>query len=149
MKNIYVILSLLFWGCTPSCDYPYRENLDKFLLDEIKYKIPDRETILVFLPLDSCNPCLQGTIQMLVDSKESNLDIVISTSDMEVIKRFDIDSLKVSSSRKYVDLKNNYQRYEIGVVAPMIFHFKERECVFHSETTDDKKPKIKEHFGWI
>ncbi|GCC50872.1 hypothetical protein SanaruYs_10910 [Chryseotalea sanaruensis] len=148
MKIIYVLLILFCFSCTPSCDYPYRETLDKFLAKEVNYTIPQEETILIFLPLDGCNPCLQGTVKMLMESKANNLDIVVSTKDNDTIKKFGLDKLDLPKNRIHHDTMNNYERYEMGIVAPMIFHFKDGKCVFHSETTDDKKSIIKKHFGW-
>lgn len=149
MKSMFILVILFCFSCTPSCDYPYRGNLDQFLAKEIDFTIPQEETILVFLPLDGCNPCLQGTIMMLAESKVDNLDIIVSTKDSDTIKKFGLDKLVTTGSRIHHDKKNNYERYEMGIVAPMIFHFKEGKCVFHSETTDDKKQSIKEHFGWL
>jgi hypothetical protein len=153
MNRAAYLLSMLSWlvfACSPGpdCDYPYRENLDLYLLKEVNYTIPDEETILAILPLDGCNPCLEKTIQMLVASQAPNISVVVATADERDLEKFDIKRLWSYKERTYYDMKNRVARYEIGVVAPMIFHFKDGHCVFHSETTDVNRPQILAHFNW-
>jgi len=153
MKGLFLILIcvLINFSCSnDNCKYPYRENLDKFLADELNYRIPEDETILVFLPLDACSSCLESTIKTLVDNKKSShIDIIVSTSNRKSMKRFGIQNLNSPNYKIYFDKQNKYLEYELGVLAPMIFHFRNRDCQFHSETTSANLMKIKKHFGWL
>lgn len=140
-------LIFLIFSCTTDCDYPYRDNLDKFLATEVGYKIPDGDVILVMLPLDGCNTCLNSTIDMLINSKDA-YDLIISATDNNQVNKYNLGRLNLPSERMHFDLKNNYNRYEIGVNAPLIFRFKNRKCEFYSETTENNHQRIKKYFGW-
>src|SRR5688572_15746572 len=89
-----------------TCDYPYRANLDKYLLNEVQYTIPEEETILAILPLNGCNPCLKSTIDMLAESKEKNLELIVSTNDERDIKKFDLDKIDIPKAQIHYDLKS-------------------------------------------
>jgi hypothetical protein len=148
IKGVILTLPIfLIFSCSRDCPYPYRNNLDKFLSTEVDYKIPHEETILVLLPLDACNTCLVSTIDMLVKSRAS-LVVVISTTNKNNIKKFNLDQLNLPIESFHFDWENNYSRYEIGVHAPVIFHFVNRRCRFFSETTDNNHHRIKQYFGW-
>ncbi|MDH5398020.1 MAG: hypothetical protein OEX02_07730 [Cyclobacteriaceae bacterium] len=144
IKSAFIIFCSLLVSCQCNCEYPYKDNLTEFLSTEANYKIPQGNVILVILPLDACSSCLLSTIEMLKNSHDE-LDIVVATSSKRNLKNFGLENL---SGNIYFDLKNNYSRYEIGAGVPLIFHFKNGECLFYSETTDDKKSQIKKHFKW-
>jgi hypothetical protein len=138
-------------SCVDKCTYPYREELDKFLVNELNYQIPSSsEVILIMLPLDGCSSCLASTIQLLsvAKRKEDKIELVISTQDKRKINDYGVWKLGFEESSIHLDSTNNYVRYEIGVHVPVIFHFKNGACEFFSETTEINQVKIKKYFDW-
>jgi hypothetical protein len=148
MKNFYCFFVVLFVISCSQEEYPYRKDLDSFLSTLFNYEITKEETIMVFLPMDGCSTCLESTIELLVDNREATLNLIVSSSDDNVFEQFELGKLRTKANKFYFDRENDYQRYEIGVIAPIILHFKNGKCIFYSETTENNHEKIKKYFDW-
>lgn len=145
--KFYCFLFLLL-SCSPTPEYPFKTELDRFLEHELNYKIGLKDVVLIMLPLDTCIPCLTGTIDLLSKHTQESFIYIISTSTKNDLLTFGISKLKIPESHLLMDSKNMYKKYEIGVQAPVIFHFKNGSCVFYAETVSSNHARIKKYFSW-
>lgn len=125
--------------------YSYESTLKKYLETTFNYTIPTNETIIVFLPLDGCNACLESSIALIEYSRSL---VLITTSNLKDYNKYKLGTLIPDNQKELRDINNQYKKYEMGMTVPVILNFIDGECVYYKEMTINNHANIKEYFKW-
>lgn len=150
MKNtsICLLVWVLAVGCNKECrNYPYKDNLLAFLKKEYNYDPTARpEELLVMLPLNSCNPCLAGTVNLLNNNKDKDFVLYLGGPE-KLARKYDLQEL-LTGRKVIYDTAALYEKYEIGMQVPFIIRFKQDRCIFYATTTSNNLDKIRTYLEW-
>lgn len=97
MKRICIVLLCLLVGCT---NFISKDNFTKISSDDMMTKIMNRESFLVFIDHDSCDPCTEFRSQLNSVIEEKQMQVYIlnySDLDFDAAEQLELFNIRFSS----------------------------------------------------
>jgi hypothetical protein len=133
-------------GCTAGDTCERSSELKRYLTNELQYSPGQGSQVLVILPTETCQACLDKTLALL-QSGDGKYDVIIGGSPGTVAEEYDSFMASVKGEVPF-DSLGCFELYEIGAQVPVAIHYVDGRCRYFVEMTENNHPVVREYFSW-
>lgn len=146
LKFLLINLLVVF-SCSNMEKYTYYNGLSKYMIDNFNIDFNNvDDTIYYFLPINRCNTC-EGTNLNLkaLNSLDSKKNVVVIIIGLEENSTYTQKIQNLPFETVLFDNKGLVNKYQTGILKPLLIHVNKGNCIFYLEINDPKIGKAKQY----